>query len=316
MKIQQIAMSAIAFLGLLILNNAVFTLDETEQAIITQFGQPVGEPIRDAGMHLKVPFIQKVTLFDKRLIEWDGDPNQIPTEDKKYIWVNTFARWRISDPLKFYQSVRDERSAQSRLDDILDGVTRDIIAQSYLIEVVRNSNRPMLAVGEEGGGIDTLSIKDVPLISRGRTAITKSILEKAREIVPQYGIELNDVRITHIDYIEEVRKKVYERMISERRRIAEKYRSEGQGERAKIDGRREKELQRVQSEAYRTAQEIKGKADAEATKIYAQAYNRDPEFYSFIQTLDAYRSTLSENSTMFLKTDSDFLKYLKNISGK
>ena len=316
MKATQILLIVVALLLLVVASSALFTINETEQAIITQFGEPIGAPIRDAGLHVKIPFVQKVTTFDKRILEWDGDPNQIPTEDKKYIWVNTFARWRISDPLKFYQSVNNERSAQSRLDDIIDGVTRDIITQSLLIEVVRNSNRPMTTISEGEGAVDTLGLQEVPSISKGRSAITDLIKQRVSGIVPQYGIELVDVRITHINYIEEVRKKVYERMIAERRRIAEKYRSEGQGERAKIDGRREKELQRIQSEAYRTAQQIKGKADAEATKIYAQAFNRDPEFYSFLQTLESYRTTLSDNSTLFLRTDSDFLKYLKNISGK
>ncbi len=303
---------------LLVSNSAFYTLNETEQAIITQFGQPIGQPVRTAGLHMKMPFTQKVTIFDKRLLEWQGDANQIPTEDKKYIWVSTFARWHIVDPLKFYQSVNNERNAQSRLDDIIDGVTRDVISKHPLIEIVRNTNREMTTV-EEGmreGAVATVGIKDIEPIKFGREATTKLILERAQATMPQYGIELVDVRLHHIDYIEEVRKKVYERMISERNRIAERYRSEGQGERAKIEGQREKELQRIQSEAYRTAQKLKGDADAKATKIYADAYNRDPEFYSFLQTLDSYRSTLQGNSTMFLKTDADFLKYLKSIQGR
>ncbi len=311
MKPTSVILTIVVVLLLIAANSALYVVDETEQCIITQFGEPVGEPIREAGLHIKIPFIQKATYFPKQLLEWDGDPNQIPTADKKYIWVNTFARWRISDPLKFYQSVNNEINAQSRLDDILDGVTRDLITQSNLIEVVRNSNRKMVALGESE---EVVEITDVGQVEKGRMEIQRLILEKAREIVPQYGIDLVDVEIKHINYIEDVRKKVYERMISERRRIAEKYRSEGQGERAKIEGMRQKELQRIESEAYRRAQEIKGEADARAAKIYADAYSRDPEFYSFLQTLQTYREALNKNSVLFLKTDSDFLKYLKQSS--
>ncbi|KAA0224413.1 protease modulator HflC [candidate division KSB1 bacterium] len=317
-KTKMILLVFAAFVVVLLAGNAFYTLDETEQAIITQFGEPIGKSIRDAGLHIKTPFIQKVTIFDKRILAWDGDPNQIPTEDKKYIWVNTFARWHIVDPLKFYQSVNNELAARSRLDDIIDGVTRDIIAQNPLIEVVRDSNREMKIIveGDSGSVEPVAGLQAVETISKGRTQIMDVILAKVSETVPQYGIEVIDVRIKHIIYIEEVLQKVYERMISERKRIAEKYRSEGQGERAKIEGQREKDLQAITSEAYKQAQLIKGAADARAAKIYADAFNRDPEFYSFLQTLESYRSTLNANSTMFLKTDSDFLKYLKNASAR
>lgn len=315
-KTKMILLVFAAFVVVLLAGNAFYTLDETEQAIITQFGEPIGKSIRDAGLHIKTPFIQKVTIFDKRILAWDGDPNQIPTEDKKYIWVNTFARWHIVDPLKFYQSVNNELAARSRLDDIIDGVTRDIIAQNPLIEVVRDSNREMKIIveGDSGSVEPVAGLQAVETISKGRTKIMDVILAKVSETVPQYGIEVIDVRIKHIIYIEEVLQKVYERMISERKRIAEKYRSEGQGERAKIEGQREKDLQAITSEAYKQAQLIKGAADARAAKIYADAFNRDPEFYSFLQTLESYRSTLNANSTMFLKTDSDFLKYLKSTT--
>lgn len=318
MRLKSILLALAALALVLLAGNAFYTLDETEQAIITQFGEPMGAPIREAGLHVKTPFIQKVTIFDKRILEWDGDPNQIPTEDKKYIWVSTFARWHVTDPLKFYQSVNNESAAQSRLDDIIDGVTRDIITQHPLIEVVRNSNREMKVIveGDSGSVEPVADLQGVETITKGRTKITDLILAKVSETVPQYGIEVIDVRIKHINYIDEVLQKVYERMISERRRIAEKYRSEGQGERAKIEGQREKDLQAITSEAYKQAQLIKGAADARAVKIYAEAYNRDPEFYSFLQTLESYRSTLNSNSTMFLKTDSDFLKYLKNASAR
>lgn len=311
MRARTILISVLALIGLIALSSGLFTLDETEQAILLQFGKPVGEPIQEAGLHFKLPFVQQVTRFEKRLLEWDGDANQIPTSDKKYIWVTTFARWRIVDPLKFYQSVHDERNAQSRLDDILDGVTRDFITENPLIDVVRNSNREMASTAE--GEIE-LGVEDaVDSVTVGRQAITRKILEQAAKIVPQYGIELVDVRIKRINYIEDVRQKVYERMISERKRIAQKYRSEGLGRKAEIDGEREKELQRITSEAYRTAQQIIGAADAKATEIYAQAYSRDPEFYSFLKTLETYRSTLNKNSTIILNTDSEYLKYLKEL---
>ena len=302
----------IAFLALILVEASVYTVDETEQVIILQFGKPVGEPVKEAGLHFKVPFVQNVTTFDRRVLEWDGDENQIPTSDKKYIWVDTFARWRIVEPLKFYQSVNNERNAQSRLDDIIDSATRNFVSENLLIEAVRNTNRELQITVEEAEGFGLESVTQQ--IEKGREKITKLILQKAAETMPQYGIELLDVRIKRINYIEEVRQKVYERMISERKRIAEKFRSEGQGRKAEIDGEREKELQRITSEAYRTAQEIKGKADAEATKIYAGAFNKDPEFYSFLQTLETYKSTLNNsNTTLMLNTDSDFLKYLKNI---
>ncbi len=313
MNFRRVLLSLTALLLLLMANAAFFTLDETQQAIITQFGEPIGQPIREAGLHVKMPFIQKVTIFDKRILEWDGAPNQIPTEDKKYIWVNTFARWRIVDPLKFYQSVNNETAAQSRLDDIIDGVTRDIITQSPLIEIVRNSNREMTTIveGDSGTVEPAVESQEIENISSGRSQIMDRILAKVSEMTPQYGIEVIDIRIKHINYIDDVLRKVYDRMIAERNRIAEKYRSEGQGERAKIEGQREKDLQAITSQAYKQAQQIKGEADARAARIYADAYNRDPEFYSFLQTLDTYRTTLNQNSTLFLKTDSDFLKYLK-----
>jgi membrane protease subunit HflC len=225
--------------------------------------------------------------------------------------VDTFARWKIVDPLKFYQSVNNERNAQSRLDDIIDGVTRDFITENPLIEAVRNTNREMETVseGELQLGVET----DVIDVEMGRLGITRQILDRASELAPEYGIELVDVRIKRINYIEDVRRKVYERMISERKRIAEKYRSEGQGEKAEIEGEREKELKAITSEAYRRAQEIEGEADAEATKIYAGAFSRDPEFYSFLRTMEAYRSTLDQNTMLILNTDSEFLKYLKQI---
>ncbi|HEX9652631.1 MAG TPA: protease modulator HflC, partial [bacterium] len=284
-----------------------------EQIIILQFGKPVGALIKEAGLHFKVPFIQSVVRFEKRVLEWDGDENQIPTSDKKYIWVDTFGRWRIVDPLKYYQAVRgDERAAQSRLDDIIDSATRNFISENLLIEAVRNTNRELKTTVEEEGGFELEGIDQK--IAKGRDQITKLILQKAAQAMPEFGIELLDVRIKRINYIEEVRQKVYERMISERKRIAEKSRSEGQGRKAEIEGEREKEFQIITSEAYRKAQEIKGKADAEATRIYAESLGKDPDFYSFIQTLESYKSTFTTNTTLLLNTDSEYLKYLKSLS--
>ena len=312
MKATYILLVIVIFLGLIVAASGLYTVKMTEQVIITRFGKPVGEPITEPGLHWKRPFIEKANRFEKRILEWDGDPNQIPTQDKKFIWVNTYARWRIVDPLKFFQSVRNETGAHARLDDIIDAATRDSITSHILLEVVRNSNRTMTMAEEE----ITLAEDVGAPIEYGREKITQQILEQASKKVPQYGIELVDVRIKHVNYVEEVRQKVYERMISERTRIAEKYRSEGAGKKAEIEGQMQKELQKITSEAYRTAQEIKGRADAEATRIYAEAYNKDPDFYSFLNTLDTYKETLGGGSWLLLTTDSDYLKYLKNVYGK
>lgn len=313
MRGTRIASIVVGFILLIVLMSAAYTVDETEQVIILQFGKPVGEPKTEAGLYFKIPFIQEVKTFDKRVLEWDGDANEVPTTDKRYIWVDTFARWHIIDPLKFYQSVSNETNAQSRLDDIIDSATRNFISENLLIEVVRNSNRTMESTIEEQESFGLESV--VQQIEKGREQITRLILQKAAEIMPQYGIELLDVKIKRINYREDVRQKVYERMISERKRIAQKYRSEGEGRKAEIDGEREKEFKKITSEAYRTAQEIKGAADAEATKIYADAYSKDPDFYSFIQTLESYKTTMNSNTTLILSTESDFLKYLKSLRG-
>ncbi len=310
MKAKWIAIGVILFLALIILASGLYTVDMTEQVVITRFGKPVGDPIKEPGLHWKRPFVEKVNSFEKRILEWDGDPNQVPTKDKKYIWVDTYARWKIASPLKFFQSVRNELGAHGRLDDIIDAATRDYITSYPLLEIVRNSNREMATAEAEMELAEEVKIP----IEWGREKITRQIIERASQMVPQYGIELIDVRIKHINYVEEVRKKVYERMISERTRIAEKYRSEGQGKKAEIEGQMEKELQRITSEAYRKAQEIKGKADAEATKIYARAYNKDPEFYSFLKTLDTYKRTIDDRTWLILTTDSDYLKYLKSLA--
>lgn len=299
----------VILLFLVLAGNPFFILNEYEQAIITQFGKPIGSPKRDAGLYLKIPFIQKVTYFDKRLLEWDGDPNQIPTKDKRYIWVDTTARWKIVEPLKFFQSVYNERQAQSRLDDVIDAAVRDLVTSHGLIEIVRSSNR-MLEVVDQ---LDKDFIEEAAFekISKGREAIRAEILNRAREIVPQYGIELVDLRIKRISYREDVRKKVYDRMISERKRAAEKFRSEGRGEKAKIEGQTDKELKIILSQAYKEAQKIKGQADKEATEIYAEAYKQDPDFFAFLKTLQAYSESVDEDTFLILTTDSEYFKYLK-----
>jgi len=303
-----IVLIAVGLFVLLVLIDAIYIVSETNQVIITQFGEPIGSAVITAGVHLKVPFVQKANYFEKRWLEWDGFPNQIPTKDKKYIWVDTYARWRISDPLVFYQRVRDERGAHSRLDDVVDGETRNVIANYDLIEVVRSSNREFER-SEEAAIIQAETAGAKILI--GREKLAQSILERASRITWEFGVELRDVRIKRINYVDEVQQKVFERMIAERQRIASKYRSEGDGKSAEIRGQKEKELKRIQSEAYRKAQEIKGKADAEATRIYAQAYSVDPEFYQFLKTLETYRTSLDSETWLLLSTDSEFLKFLK-----
>ncbi len=301
----------LALAALLVSLSSVYIVSETNQVIITQFGEPKSGTISNAGVHLKLPFIQKANYFEKRWLEWDGDANQINTKDKKYIWVDTYARWRISDPLKFYQRVKDERGAHSRLDDIIDGVTRNTVANFDLIEAVRSSNR-VFEQTEDSALLDQ-SEALVP-ITAGRTKLSQLILEESSKITPEFGIELRDVQIKRVNYVDEVQQKVFERMIAERQRIASKYRSEGDGKSAEIRGQKERELKRIQSGAYKTAQEVKGKADAEATRIYALAYNLDPEFYQFMRTLETYRTTLDKDTWLLLSTDSEFLKYLKSTT--
>jgi membrane protease subunit HflC len=310
MKKISILFAVILFLAVIVLFDAFYTVSEVNQVIITQFGEPIGGTISSPGLHLKAPFIQKTNFFEKRWLEWDGDANQIPTKDKKFIWIDTYARWRISDPLLFFQRVRDERGAQSRIDDIVDGETRNAIANYDLIEIVRTTNREF-EMSDEMMILDISSV--LTKIQTGREKIAEIILEKSSNVTPEYGIELKDVRIKRVNYVDEVQRKVFDRMIAERQRIASKYRSEGDGKSAEIRGQKERELKRIQSEAYRRAQEIKGKADAEATTIYAGAYNSDPEFYSFMKTLETYRETIDENTILMLTTESDYLKYLKRI---
>lgn len=307
---------AVAVILLIIVYSSAFIVNETEQVIITQFGKPVRDPIITPGIHFKIPLVQKANFFDRRFLEWDGDPNQVPTQDKRFIWVDTYARWRIKDPLLFFQRLRDERGAQSRLDDILDGETRNAIAKHLLVEIVRSTNRqPTLPEGFVSDEI-TSSLQD---INYGREKITREIFKAAADRTIELGIELLDIRFKRINYVEEVQKKIFERMITERKRIADKFRSQGQGEASKILGDRERELKKIQSGAYKQAQEIIGKADAEATSIYAKAYNQSAasrEFYRFLKTMETYESTMSEKDWLVLSTEGDFYRYLQKQSGK
>ena len=295
--------------------DSAFTVSETEQVVITQFGRIVGDAIKDPGLKFKLPFIQKAHIFNKNILEWDGEPGQIPTLDKTFIWVDAFARWRIVDPVKFFQTVNNRLNAMSRLNDIIDPAVRNFITSHKLIDAVRKSNRE-LDTAEVG--LEDLEKKPQSHygITIGREKITQGILEQAQPKVDQFGIELVDVKIKGINYVEEVRKSVYDRMIAERKQIAEKFRSEGKGEAQKVLGQKDKELQQITSEAYRIAQELKGKADAEATQIYAAAYGLDPEFYSFLQTLEVYNDSLDKSSSVLLSTDSELMKYFKGFPSK
>jgi membrane protease subunit HflC len=302
-----IGIGILVLLGVLVVGGTIYVVPETMQVVITQFGEPRGDPVTTPGLKVKVPFIQRANYFDNRFLEWDGDPNEVPTRDKRFIHVDTYARWRITDPLLYFQRLRGEQRAQSRLDDILDGETRNVIAKHDLIEVVRSSNREF-AVSEEVAG--DVAPESQETIEQGRRLLAAEVLQAAQARTEDLGIEILDFRFKRINYVEQVRIEVYNRMISERKRIAEQFRSEGGGESARINGERERELQRITSEAYRQAQEIKGRADAEAADIYAAAYNRDAEFYRFLKTMEVLKETLDSNTVLVLSTDSEFLRYL------
>ena len=292
---------------LVVLSSATYQVHETNQVIITQFGNPIGDAVTEPGLHFKVPFIQKTNYFEKRFLEWDGSPNQVPTKDKRFIWVDTYARWRIVDPLRFFQRLRDERGAQSRLDDILDGETRNSVARWDLIELVRSNNRnpdDVLVESEEEAAI-------LEEIEMGRGNIAAEILERSAARTADFGIELLDLRLKRINYVEEVQQDVFARMIAERQRIAEEFRSEGQGEAARIAGERDLELLRIQSEAYRASEELRGVADGEATGIYSDAYNADPDFYAFTKSMETYEATMDSTTMFILGTDNELLKYLE-----
>ena len=296
---------AVIFIGM----DGIFVVNEAEQAIVTQFGKPVGDVV-GPGLHMKIPFVQKVTRFERRILKWDGDPNQIPTKDKKFIWVDTTARWRIVDPLLFYKTVATERGAQSRLDDIIDSVVRDAVSGRLLVELVRGSDyQSPVGAAPERFEVDGVEIAKEDLV--GREEILAGILDKARGSTPEYGIELIDVLIKRINYVEQVRTRVYERMINERKKVAAQYRSEGEGEKAEILGQMERELKEISSEAYRKALEIRGAADAEAARIYAEAYNQDEDFYAFLRTLESYKKSITQNGRLVITTEADYYHYLK-----
>lgn len=302
----------IAVIAAVTLYSAAFVVDEAEQAIIVQFGEPQGDVISEPGLHWKLPFIQEVRRYDKRLLIWDGDVTQIPTLGREFIQVDTTARWRISDPLQFLRSVRDERGGRTRLDDIIDSVVRDIVSGTELEEIVRSGNWDV-----DVDELDEIEQErsDVALTKRpnlGREKLENEILSSASKLMPGLGIELKDVRIKRINYIDSVRRQVENRMISERQAIAERFRAEGQGQSSQIAGEMERELRRINSEAAREAEEIRGEADAEAIRIYGQAFGADPEFYTFIRTLETYQA-LGENATLMIRSDSDFFRYLEDI---
>ena len=310
----------LVFLGIaaFVLMSAVYTVNEVQQMIITQFGKPVGEPVTTAGLKIKVPFIQEVNPIDKRVLEWDGSPSDMPTKDKLYISVDLFARWRIVDPLQYFLRLRDERSAQSRLDDILGSETRNAVAKHELIEIIRTTkDRVPLRDSLLAGAQQEAKMGSLVPIHKGRKLVEKEIFDAAAEKVQVFGIELLDIRFKRINYNQSVRPKIYDRMISERRQIAERFLSEGNGEAARIRGNRVRDLNKIQSEAYREVEEIRGVADAKATEIYARAYNQSPEaveFYEFTRTMQAYQDIIESNSTLILSTDSDLFKFLKGMN--
>lgn len=312
MKRTSIIVAAIVVLAVLIIGGSgIFIMNEAEQAIVTRFGKPV-RTVVEPGLHFKLPFLEIVHTFDKRFLEWLGESNQVTTKDKRYIWVDTYARWHIVDPLLYYKRLRDERGAMSRIDDIVDGETRTAFAKHDLIELVRTSNRTPLA--DPVMDMDSGTLQDIQF---GRNMIANEILKASADRVEDLGIEILDFKIKRINYVREVQKTVFERMITERKRIADKYRSEGQGDASRINGEKDRELKRIQSEAKRTAQEIMGKADAKAAQIYNDAYNKNTasrEFYVFMKTMETYENAIDSGTSVILSTESDFYKYLKSVN--
>jgi len=305
--IKIVLVALVLVIGVIVFSS-VYTVDETEQVVITQFGKVIGTPIVEPGLRFKIPIIQKINRFPDVLLEWDGDPGQVNTKDKTYIWVDTFARWKIVDPVKYFQTVNNELAAKERLDDIIGPAMRNLVTSHPLVESVRNTDRAMDTFTASADKEDKHSRYDITL---GRDEITRLIKEQAKPKLAEFGIKLEDVKIKRINYIDKVREAVYGRMIAERSQIAEKFRAEGMGSASEIRGQKERELQVIESGAYKEAQTIKGGADAEATLIYAKAYGVDPEFYSFLKTLDVYQTALGLDSTLVLSTDSDFMRYFK-----
>jgi membrane protease subunit HflC len=314
--LSQVSLLIIAITVAILSNGSLYTVNQTEQVIITQFGKPVGDPIVEPGLHFKLPLIQVVNRLDKRFLEWDGAPVGIPTKDKTYIYVEAFARWRINDPLQYFLRLRDERSAQSRLEDILGGEIRNAVAKHELIEIVR-SDKSRIPVGDQalqGASSHIGSLGTLRPISVGRKRIEAEVKEAAGPKLSEFGIELLDLRFQRVNYNPDVLDRIYQRMISERQQIAQRFRSEGEGEAAKINGRKERDLHEIRSTAYRTTQQVRGEADAKASEIYAKAYSQDAqaaEFYKFMKSMEVYRSILSQDSTLVLSTDSELYSFLK-----
>jgi membrane protease subunit HflC len=298
------------FVAVLIFGGAFYIVNESEQVVITQFGKPVGDPITTPGLKIKTPFLETANYFDKRFLAWDGEPKQVSTRDKRFININTYARWRISDPLQYAKSLSDESRAKNRIGSVLEGATQNAIAKHDLIELVRTTNRDYIVNNED---TNDQSSKEKTLIKSGRDELTREILEIAKSSTSELGIEILDFQFKRINYVPEVRKKVYERMVSERKRIAEEFRSQGAGESARISGQKDRDLKEITSDAYRRSQEIKGKADAKAANIYAAAYNKDPAFYRFMRTMEIYGETLDKETILVLSTEGDFLKYLGSV---
>lgn len=319
-KTKNIVGLVLLLIAAFVLTSAVYTVNEVQQMIITQFGKPVGEPVTTAGLKMKIPFIQEVNPIDKRVLEWDGSPSDMPTKDKLYIAVDLFARWRIVDPLQYFLRLRDERSAQSRLDDILGSETRNAVAKHELIEIIRTTkDRVPLRDSMLTGAQQEIKMGSLVPITKGRRLVEAEIFNAAAEKVQVFGIELLDIRFKRINYNQSVRPKIYDRMISERRQIAERFLSEGNGEAARIRGNRVRDLNKIQSEAYREVEEIRGVADAKATEIYARAYNQSPEsvkFYEFTRTMESYKSIIATNTTLVLSTDSDLFMFLKGMDAE
>ncbi len=310
-QIAQFFLVGLILLGAVVVYDGFFVLEEDKQAVITQFGRPVGDPVTEAGFHLKMPFIHYVEEFDKKIQIWDGEPNQIPTNDKTYVYLDVTARWRITDALKYLQAVKNEARAQSLLADIINGTVRDMVNKNNLIEIIRSSDWTIENMS------DTTALSSIgSKPSKGRDGISDSVLEIASKVTPQYGIELIDVMFKRVNYIESVRLTVYQRMISERKRIAAEKRSLGEGEKATILGKVDRDLQEITSNATREAVIIRGEADAEATRIYAEAYSQDPEFYAFQKTLESYKDVVGKNTRLVISSDSDMYKYLKSAREK
>ncbi|MFT4641981.1 MAG: membrane protease subunit HflC [Verrucomicrobiales bacterium] len=321
MKQAAFVIFAVVFVAIvLVVSGSMYRVHEKDQVIITEFGKPKGDPIVESGLKFKVPFIQDVNRIDRRVLEWDGRPSEMPTKDKLYIMVDTFARWQISDPLQFFLRLRDERSALSRLDDILGSETRNAVAKHDLIEMIRTTKDREVQQPEKIEGFEAArgkGISELEPISKGRSVIESDIQENAKGKLAEFGIDLLDVRFKRINYNNDVRNQIYERMISEREQIAELFRSEGAAQAARIEGSKELEMKKIQSEAYKKVQAIRGEADARAVEIYAQAYNSSPaaaEFYEFTKTMETYSEILGQDTTVILSTESDLFKYLKTMN--